>query len=79
MNLKVEDRDGVGIVRISDDITQELIGEFSEFFRDQVNPKFTSVILDLVEVDYFCSSAMSVAPFIRGSTASMISPPTFSK
>jgi anti-anti-sigma factor len=60
MLLTIDERDGVAIVRISDDITQENIPEFAEFFRDQVNPKYDRVVLDMRDVDYFCSSAYGV-------------------
>jgi len=60
MHLSVDDRNGIGIVRVADDITMENIEDFREFFHEEVNPHFTKVILDMSDVDYFCSSAYGV-------------------
>ncbi len=60
MDFAVEERDGVGIVRIKDDITVDNIQAFRDFIASEVNSKFKLVILDMTKVDYFCSSAYGV-------------------
>lgn len=60
MEFTVEERDGVAIVRIPDDITTENVGDLKGFFQDSVNPAYARIILDMEDVDYFCSSAYGV-------------------
>ena len=60
MKLTVDELDGIGVVRIPDDITMDNLQQFADFFRNEINPRFAKVILDMSEVDYFCSSAYGV-------------------
>lgn len=58
--LRVDERNGVAVIRILDDITMDNIQAFRDFFAGEVNNKFSFVILDMAEVDYFCSTAYGV-------------------
>ena len=60
MDFELREREGIGVVYISDDITMENIQSFRRFITNEVNPKFREVILDMSEVEYFCSSAYGV-------------------
>jgi len=60
VELRVEDRSGIAVVQVSDDITTEAIHDFSTFLKTEVTPKFSRIVLDMACVDYFCSSAYGV-------------------
>ena len=60
MDFEVEERDGVGIVRVKDDITVDNIQAFRDFIASNVNTVYKRVVLDMTDVDYFCSSAYGV-------------------
>ena len=60
MELTVELREDVCIVHISDDITTDGIHAFSDFMKEQVLANHSRIILDMAEIDYFCSSAYGV-------------------
>lgn len=60
MELTIEIREDVCIVHISDDITTDGIHDFSDFMKKQVLENHSRVILDMADIDYFCSSAYGV-------------------
>jgi len=60
VEFTVDEKDGVAVVRINDDITVDNIQAFRDFMAANVSSKYQRVVLDMTHVDYFCSSAYGV-------------------
>lgn len=60
MICRLERQGDVAIVHIEDDIAAEVLEDFVRFFEDELQPEFTRIVLDMTEVEYFCSSALTV-------------------
>ena len=60
MELRSEIQEGICIVHIPDDITTDAIRDFDGYMKKKVMSQHSNVILDMAEIDYFCSSAYGV-------------------